>query len=57
MLRGFHPRSLLMTADKPRAWLFHCHILTQVQNQGVEPRVMIAIVNVVEEPVFDVSAR
>ncbi len=28
---------LLMAADSPGTWLFHCHILTHVQNHGVEP--------------------
>ena len=37
---------LLMTADNPGTWLFHCHILTHVQNHGVEPGGMLTIVKV-----------
>jgi uncharacterized cupredoxin-like copper-binding protein len=39
---------LLMTADNPGTWLFHCHILTHVQNHGVEPGGMITVVKVTE---------
>jgi FtsP/CotA-like multicopper oxidase with cupredoxin domain len=39
---------LLMTADNPGTWLFHCHILTHVQNHGVEPGGMIAVFKVTE---------
>jgi manganese oxidase len=39
---------LLMTADNPGTWLFHCHILTHVQNHGVEPGGMITVVKVEE---------
>jgi FtsP/CotA-like multicopper oxidase with cupredoxin domain len=39
---------LLMTADNPGTWLFHCHILTHVQNHGVEPGGMITVVKVDE---------
>jgi manganese oxidase len=39
---------LLMTADNPGTWLFHCHILTHVQNHGVEPGGMISVVKVDE---------
>lgn len=37
---------LLMTADNPGTWLFHCHILTHVQNHGVEPGGMLTLVKV-----------
>lgn len=39
---------LLMTADNPGTWLFHCHILTHVQNHGVEPGGMITVIKVDE---------
>jgi FtsP/CotA-like multicopper oxidase with cupredoxin domain len=39
---------LLMTTDNPGTWLFHCHILSHVQNQGVEPGGMLTIVKVEE---------
>jgi FtsP/CotA-like multicopper oxidase with cupredoxin domain len=39
---------LLMTPDNPGTWLFHCHILTHVQNHGVEPGGMISVVKVEE---------
>jgi manganese oxidase len=39
---------LLVTADNPGTWLFHCHILTHVQNHGVEPGGMITVVKVDE---------
>jgi uncharacterized cupredoxin-like copper-binding protein len=39
---------LLMIADNPGTWLFHCHILTHVQNHGVEPGGMITVVKVIE---------
>jgi manganese oxidase len=37
---------LLMTADNPGSWLFHCHILTHVQNHGVEPGGMLTLIKV-----------
>jgi manganese oxidase len=37
---------LLMTADNPGTWLFHCHILSHVQNHGVEPGGMLTLVKV-----------
>jgi FtsP/CotA-like multicopper oxidase with cupredoxin domain len=37
---------LLMAADNPGTWLFHCHILSHVQNHGVEPGGMLTIVKV-----------
>lgn len=37
---------LLMTSDNPGTWLFHCHILTHVQNHGEEPGGMITVVQV-----------
>jgi manganese oxidase len=39
---------LLMTADNPGTWLFHCHILAHVQNHGVEPGGMLTIVKIDE---------
>jgi len=39
---------LLITADNPGTWLFHCHILTHVQNHGVEPGGMLTLVKVEE---------
>jgi FtsP/CotA-like multicopper oxidase with cupredoxin domain len=38
---------LLMTADNPGTWLFHCHILTHVQNHGQEPGGMLTVVKVI----------
>ena len=37
---------LLMAADNPGTWLFHCHILSHVQNHGVEPGGMLTIVKI-----------
>lgn len=37
---------LLMTANNPGTWLFHCHILSHVQNHGVEPGGMLSIVKI-----------
>jgi FtsP/CotA-like multicopper oxidase with cupredoxin domain len=39
---------LLMNSDNPGTWLFHCHILTHVQNHGVEPGGMITAVKITE---------
>jgi FtsP/CotA-like multicopper oxidase with cupredoxin domain len=39
---------LLMLADNPGTWLFHCHILSHVQNHGVEPGGMLTVVKVDE---------
>jgi FtsP/CotA-like multicopper oxidase with cupredoxin domain/plastocyanin len=39
---------LLMLADNPGAWLFHCHILSHVQNHGVEPGGMLTVIKVEE---------
>jgi uncharacterized cupredoxin-like copper-binding protein len=39
---------LLVTANNPGTWLFHCHILTHVQNHGVEPGGMITVIKVDE---------
>lgn len=36
------------TADNPGTWVFHCHILSHVQNKGVEPGGMISLVSVTE---------
>ena len=33
-------------ADNPGLWVFHCHILSHVMNQGVEPGGMLAVVKV-----------
>jgi len=35
-------------ADNPGAWVYHCHILTHVQNKGVEPGGMISVIKVTE---------
>jgi FtsP/CotA-like multicopper oxidase with cupredoxin domain len=37
---------LEFVADNPGAWLFHCHILSHVANQGVEPGGMITVLKV-----------
>jgi uncharacterized cupredoxin-like copper-binding protein len=37
---------LLMSSDNPGTWLFHCHILTHVQNHGVEPGGMLTVVKI-----------
>lgn len=37
---------LLMNTDNPRTWLFHYHILTHVQNHGVQPGGMITVIKV-----------
>jgi FtsP/CotA-like multicopper oxidase with cupredoxin domain len=34
-------------ADNPGVWVFHCHILSHVTNQGVDPGGMIAVIKVV----------
>jgi FtsP/CotA-like multicopper oxidase with cupredoxin domain len=34
------------TSDNPGTWIFHCHILTHVQNHGVEPGGMITVLSV-----------
>jgi len=39
---------LLMTMNNPGTWLFHCHILTHVQNHGVEPGGMLTVIKVTE---------
>jgi len=35
-------------ADNPGAWVYHCHILSHVQNKGVEPGGMISVVKITE---------
>jgi manganese oxidase len=35
-------------ADNPGAWVYHCHILSHVQNKGVEPGGMISVIKVTE---------
>lgn len=37
---------LLVEADNPGTWVFHCHILSHVQNHGVEPGGMLTVVKV-----------
>ncbi len=37
---------LLVDAENPGTWLYHCHILSHVQNHGVEPGGMITVVKV-----------
>lgn len=39
---------LLLELDNPGAWVFHCHILSHVQNKGVEPGGMITVIKVSE---------
>jgi FtsP/CotA-like multicopper oxidase with cupredoxin domain len=39
---------LEFTADNPGAWVYHCHILSHVQNKGVEPGGMISVVKISE---------
>src|SRR5215212_4962792 len=39
---------LELLADNPGAWVYHCHILTHVQNKGVEPGGMISVIKVTE---------
>ena len=40
---------LLIEADNPGTWVFHCHILGHVQNHGVEPGGMITVFKVTEK--------
>jgi FtsP/CotA-like multicopper oxidase with cupredoxin domain len=35
-------------ADNPGTWVYHCHILSHVQNKGVEPGGMISVIKVTE---------
>ena len=37
---------LEFVADNPGTWVFHCHILSHVANQGVEPGGMITVLKV-----------
>ena len=39
---------LEFVADNPGAWVYHCHILSHVQNKGVEPGGMISVIKVAE---------
>ena len=39
---------LEFVADNPGAWVYHCHILSHVQNKGVEPGGMISLVKISE---------
>ena len=39
---------LEFVADNPGAWVYHCHILSHVQNKGVEPGGMISLISVTE---------
>jgi FtsP/CotA-like multicopper oxidase with cupredoxin domain len=40
---------LLVELDNPGTWVFHCHILSHVQNRGVEPGGMITVLKVVPQ--------
>lgn len=37
---------LLIELDNPGVWVFHCHILSHVENRGVEPGGMITVLKV-----------
>jgi FtsP/CotA-like multicopper oxidase with cupredoxin domain len=37
---------LEFVADRPGAWVYHCHILSHVQTKGVEPGGMISVIKV-----------
>jgi FtsP/CotA-like multicopper oxidase with cupredoxin domain len=37
---------LEFVADNPGTWVFHCHILSHVANQGVEPGGMLTVLKV-----------
>jgi FtsP/CotA-like multicopper oxidase with cupredoxin domain len=39
---------LEFVADNPGAWVYHCHVLSHVQNKGVEPGGMISVIKVSE---------
>jgi FtsP/CotA-like multicopper oxidase with cupredoxin domain len=39
---------LEFVADNPGAWVYHCHILSHVQNKGVEPGGMISVIKVTQ---------
>jgi FtsP/CotA-like multicopper oxidase with cupredoxin domain len=39
---------LEFVADNPGNWVYHCHILSHVQNKGVEPGGMISVIKVSE---------
>jgi FtsP/CotA-like multicopper oxidase with cupredoxin domain len=39
---------LEFVADRPGAWVYHCHILSHVQNKGVEPGGMLSVIKVTE---------
>jgi FtsP/CotA-like multicopper oxidase with cupredoxin domain len=39
---------LEFTTDRPGAWIYHCHILSHVQNKGVEPGGMLSVIKVTE---------
>jgi FtsP/CotA-like multicopper oxidase with cupredoxin domain len=39
---------LEFVADNPGAWVYHCHILSHVQNKGVEPGGMLSVMKVTE---------
>jgi FtsP/CotA-like multicopper oxidase with cupredoxin domain len=39
---------LEFVADRPGAWVYHCHILSHVQTKGVEPGGMISVIKVTE---------
>ncbi len=39
---------LEFVADRPGAWVYHCHILSHVQTRGVEPGGMISVIKVTQ---------
>jgi FtsP/CotA-like multicopper oxidase with cupredoxin domain len=39
---------LEFVADNPGTWVYHCHILSHVQNKGVEPGGMSSVIKVTE---------
>lgn len=39
---------LEFVADRPGAWVYHCHILSHVQTKGVEPGGMISVIKVTQ---------
>jgi FtsP/CotA-like multicopper oxidase with cupredoxin domain len=39
---------LEFVADNPGSWVYHCHILSHVQNKGIEPGGMLTIMKITE---------
>jgi len=39
---------LQFVAENPGSWVYHCHILSHVQNRGIEPGGMLAVVKITE---------